>query len=234
LKEISDLRSLIPQNSGSPSWLRFLDDDQLAEIKKRLESGRSHSEIIKLVQNEFRLATNNDPKKMIPDLVKFKAKILVGNKKEAQELDPATKLKLVDLSSKVDGLGRMGWLIDIQTERILNILNKEKMGLPLSIAHTNIKTLGSLLDKYVRTQVDLGLLNKDQEEQLVGVEGQFQGIMDMLGEGKDRVTDATRKLLLAVDQRANRYRVNEDGTIEKAPDVEVEESNVHRTKVGND
>lgn len=234
MKEISDLRSLIPQNSGSPSWLRFLDDDQLAEIKKRLESGRSHSEIIKLVQNEFRLATNNDPKKMIPDLVKFKAKILVGNKKEAQELDPATKLKLVDLSSKVDGLGRMGWLIDIQTERILNILNKEKMGLPLSIAHTNIKTLGSLLDKYVRTQVDLGLLNKDQEEQLVGVEGQFQGIMDMLGEGKDRVTDATRKLLLAVDQRANRYRVNEDGTIEKAPDVEVEESNVHRTKVGND
>jgi hypothetical protein len=210
--------------------MRFLNDDQLKVVVDKIIKGSSNGEILRIVQRDFGLLSDQDPRKLAGDLIKFKSALLSKEKKneESDTLPSEIRSKIANLSEKVDGLGRMGWLINVQTERILNIMNKEKMGLPMTIAHTNIKTLGNLLDKYIKVQMELGMLSKDQNETIIETGEGIENVVNIQDSSKNVVIDATRKLLKSIDLRAERFRLKEDGTVEKAPELEKVESIVHR------
>jgi hypothetical protein len=171
---------------------------------------------------------------MLPELVKFRTEALndtnliqieaqAGNE-VAQQLED----KMNKLSSELDGLGRFGWLIDLQTKRVLRLHERELKTLPMSITTDNVKLLGGMLKEYIEKQIDLGLVSSVTPRLQVKLDGDFKGLLGMLSNDGESMIQATHAFLDLAEKRALTMKVDENGSYKIAKGEEVEVVNDNR------
>jgi hypothetical protein len=211
-----------------------LDDRQLVHVFLLLQAGNTNSEVINFVQSKFGMGKKLNTADLLPELVKFRTEALndtslikieaqAGNE-AAQQLDE----KMSKLSSELDGMSRFGWLIDLQTKRVLRLHERELKTLPMSITIDNVKLLGGMLKEYIEKQIDLGLVSSVTPRLQVKLDGDFKGLLGMLSNDGESMIQATHAFLDLAEKRALTMKVDENGSYKIAKGEEVEVVNDNR------
>lgn len=223
---LNDIKKAIPNGS----WMELLEDVQLLKIHEMLKNGSTNSEAIRTCQSLFNVKRKAKLEELLPDIVQFRTKVLSDKAllviEEAQGNEAAAKLahKLRGLTSKVDAFGRLNWLADQQTERVLRMLAKEaKTGLAYPGTAENMMMLDKMLHNLLKAKSDLNIaeptvtVSPDATQKL-------QTLVDGFKNDGDTMINATHKLLDLVETRALTLKVNDEGTYsitEEKPVIEV-------------
>ena len=77
MSDIEKLRSFIPaENKKIMSWLKFLNDSQLEEVTQQLRQGETNADVIRFVQNNYKLKREHSIIQMLPELIKYRTRAL--------------------------------------------------------------------------------------------------------------------------------------------------------------
>lgn len=215
---VTKLRASVPSETKKGSWMKFLDDRQLTHVYLLLKKGNTNSEVIHFARKEFGVGNKLGVPEMLPELVKFRTEALndtnliqieaqAGNE-VAQQLED----KMNKLSSELDGLGRFGWLIDLQTKRVLRLHERELKTLPMSITTDNVKLLGGMLKEYIDKQIELGIISSNVPKIKLEVDGNFKNLLEALSDDGERMIQATHRFLDLAEKKALTMSVSDDGT----------------------
>lgn len=211
--DIKVLRSFITEGS----WLKKLKEDQLLSVFEELKKGTTLTDIIKLCQRTFKINRSAEIYHLMPDLVKFRGRALKDihylNAEEAKALEVTkeAELKIRDLSARLDGMGRLGWLIELQTNRVLTLVDREKKAVPMPITTENIKLLNDMIKGYVKTQAELGIMDQVSTVQEINIECKFNDLVANLKDDGTKMIDATHKLLDMAEKRSVIMTENSEG-----------------------
>lgn len=209
---IQNIKEMIP----AESWLELLQDNQIIKVYEMLKKGTTNSEIIKTVQYLFNIKRSASLYDMLPDLVKFRTKILDDKTmlrlEAAQENQAAIELssRLAGLTSKVDALGRLNWLVDAQTKRVLALLDREAKTLPMTITTKNIEALARMLHDLLKAQAELGDTEKTNEITPENKE-KLKNLVAGFKDDGEIMIQATRKLLELAEDRSLILNLDESG-----------------------
>jgi hypothetical protein len=199
------------------SWLSLLDDAQLIKIFDMLKSGTTNSEIIKTCQYIYNIKRKTSVHEMLPDLVRFRTKALDDKSllklEEAQKNEAALALgsRLRNLTSKVDAFGRLSWLTDQQTLRVMRLLERESKTLPMDITTTNIKMLDQMLHSLLKAQHELNL-GEEKTGITQDAAQKVKGLVEGFKDDSETMIQATSKLLELCENRSLILKLEEDGT----------------------
>lgn len=221
-----EIKAAVPKGS----WLELLEDLQLLKIYEMLKTGATNSQAIKTCQELFNIKRRAKLDELLPDIVQFRTKVLNDKAlllvEEAQGNEAALRLssRLRGLTSKVDAFGRLNWLVDQQTERVLNMLGKEKKsGLAYPGTTENIAMLDKMLHNLLKAKIELSI-----PEPSVTVSSEsnqkLQRLVDGFKNDGETMINATHKLLDLVDTRAVTLQLDQDGkfTITEKEEIVVE------------
>lgn len=229
---IKKLREAIPVDVNK-GWMKHLDDKQLVTVYLKLQNGDTNSEVINFCQKEYGIRLKSKTTELLPEMVKFRTAALndtnlikieaaAGNK-----VAKAIEKKIENLSSELDGMGRLGWLIDLQTKRVIRLQEREDKTLPMTITTENIKLLGGMLKEYIDKQIDLGIVSSTTPKIRLDIDANFKSIVDAMNDDGERMIQATHRFLELADKKALVMRVDDDGnyTIDKGTEDVIREEN---------
>lgn len=221
-----EIKAAVPKGS----WMELLEDLQLLKIHEMLKNGATNSEAIKTCQAMFNVKRKAKLEELLPDIVKFRTQILNDKAllaiEETQGNTAAIQLatRLRGLTSRVDAFGRLNWLVDQQTERVVGMLGKEKKsGLIYPGTTDNIAMLDKMLHNLLKAKSDLNI-----PEQTVTVSSEsnqkLQQLVDGFKNDGEAMINATHKLLDLVDTRSVTLNLDQDGkfTVTEKEEIVVE------------
>ena len=221
-----EIKAAVPKGS----WMELLEDLQLLKIHEMLKNGATNSEAIKTCQAMFNIKRKAKLEELLPDIVKFRTQVLNDKAllaiEEAQGNSAAIQLasRLRGLTSKVDAFGRLNWLVDQQTERVLGMLGKEKKsGLIYPGTTDNIAMLDKMLHNLLKAKSDLNI-----QEQTITVSAEsnqkLQQLVDGFKNDGETMINATHKLLDLVDTRSVTLKLDQEGkfTVTDKEEIVVE------------
>lgn len=221
---VNRLRELVSPKGKKGIWLKLLTDRQLAEVYHRLQMGQAVHYIVTIAQKQWKIKKDSDSKSLCRALRWFRDQV-VG----ALRIDPrktteshnqrrALKARGKHIVEKLDGLGRLRWLIQVQTERVESLREKEKASLPFKFTGKEVKILGELLDSYIKYQLELGLLDAKPSEHSITMKHRFEGLMgNALQGGGYALVDAAHKFLEMAEQKALTLQLGKDGAFSLKP-----------------
>lgn len=234
---VKKLRDAIPTDI-TKSWMKHLDDKQLVMVYLRLQHGETNSEVIGYCQKEFKIKPKAKVSELLPEIVKFRTAALndtnlikieaaAGNKSAK-----AVEKKIEQLSAELDGMGRLGWLIDLQTKRVIRLHDREEKTLPMTMTTENIKLLGGMLKEYIEKQIDLGIVSSTTPKIKLDIDANFKSIVEAMNDDGERMISATHRFLELAEKKALVMRVDDDGsyTIDKEKEKD-EEIRAERAKI---
>ena len=208
MSDIEKLRSFIPaENKKIMSWLKFLNDGQLEEVTQQLKQGETNADVIRFVQNTYKLKREHSIIQMLPELIKYRTRALNDAdliSLEIEQGNPVAKeiaAKIQRLSSEVDAMGRLGWLIDTQTQRVARLMERENKSLPLDMTTENIKVLGKLLTDFIDKQVAMGY-GRNTTMLKLEVQQKFDTLLETAGEQEANMIDVASRFLNNLEQKA--------------------------------
>lgn len=214
-KLLVKLREAVPKDT----WMLHLDDQQLITIYLKLQKGFTNSEVAAFCEEEF--GVKGDFMLIMTTIVKFRTKVFDDTaliRAEAALDNPEAKkleCKLNELSSDLDAMGRLGWLINMQTDRVLALKAREDQAkIPLEATTNNIKVLQGLLDSYITKQMDLGILNSAVPRVKLDIDHKFKAILGGLEDSGERMIDITHQFIESAQDKILTLRVNDDGSYE--------------------
>jgi len=209
---IAKIKEAIPVNS----WLSILDDKQLVKLHEMLKKGVTNSEIIRTCQTIFNVKKKATLQDLLPDLVRFRTKVLDDKAlmvlEEAQKNKVASQLatKLRGLTSKVDAFGRLSWLVDQQTQRVLKLMDIEAKTLPMDKTTDNIAILDKMLHSLLKAQQELKL--DDSNVITAETTEKLKGLVEGFKDDGETMIQATHKLLSLAEERSLILKLDEDGS----------------------
>ena len=210
---LEGMKKAIPKDS----WLFLLDDSQLLKIYEMLNKGTTNSEIIRTCQSIFNIKRKAQLHDLLPDLVQFRTKSL-GDKalvklEEAQQNKAAVDIanRLRGLTSKVDAFGRLNWLVDLQTQRVLSLRDYEtKTTIPLDRTTENMVVLEKMLTNLLKAQQELNL-DEGPYQITSDTKSKLQGLVEGFKDDGETMIQATHELLKLAEQRSLVLKIDEDG-----------------------
>lgn len=208
-----EIKAAVPKGS----WMELLEDLQLLKIHEMLKNGATNSEAIKTCQAMFNIKRKAKLEELLPDIVKFRTQVLNDKAlliiEEAQGNTAAIQLasKLRGLTSRVDAYGRLNWLVDQQTDRVLGMLGKEKRtGLVYPGTTENMVVLDKMLHSLLKAKSELNIA-----EPTVTVSSEstqkLQQLVDGFKNDGETMINATHKLLDLVDTRSVTLKLDQEG-----------------------
>ena len=206
------IKEAVPTNS----WLSILDDKQLVKLHEMLKRGVTNSEIIRTCQTIFNVKKKATLQDLLPDLVRFRTKVLDDKAlivlEEAQKSKVATQLanRLRGLTSKVDAFGRLSWLVDQQTQRVLKLMDIEAKTLPMDKTTDNIAMLDKMLHSLLKAQQELKL--DDSNVITAETTEKLKGLVEGFKDDGETMIQATHKLLSLAEERSLILKLDEDGS----------------------
>lgn len=218
---LQKLRTIVQPDGKKGTWLRHLNDKQLAEVYHRIKLGQTVYHIVQIAQREWKVLPKSDPKSLCRAVRDFKNKAVGLLQAHAQSF-PQTeeKKKFVEeeekraeaIVKKVDGLDELAWLIKIQKGRIEILITREKSSLPFKFTDKSIETLGKLLDTYIEYQLELGVLDRKPQEFDLTLRTQFDGLLKgALSDDGSRMLSAIERMLSMADKKALILKKGENG-----------------------
>lgn len=221
-----EIKAAVPKGS----WMELLEDLQLLKVHEMLKNGATNSETIRTCQAMFNIKRKAKLEELLPDIVKFRTQSLNDKAllaiEEAQGNAAALQLsnRLRGLTSRVDAFGRLNWLVDQQTERVLGMLGKEKKtGLVYPGTTDNMVILDKMLHNLLKAKSELNI-----SEPTVSVSSESNQKLQQLVNGfkndGEAMINATHKLLDLVDTRSVTLRLDQEGkfSISEKEEIVVE------------
>lgn len=215
------------------SMLACLKGERIKRVYGQIEDGLTLSEIANFIVKTWMPDAKKKYKTLINDLAKFKFEIfgpveivkIQANQRNDTEANLLIK-SLDDLNSKVNGMGRLGWLIDQQTERLQLLLAKEKNALPMNITNDVVKQLGLLLEKYIGFQIETGEQTSVPQEHIVKIDTRVNAFLEhSIQENGDEMALAAARLIESAKQKAITLDLDKSGTYcrDSLPAIETEQ-----------
>lgn len=218
---IRKLRGIVSPHGKKGLWLRHLSDPRLAEVYHRLRLGQSVHSIVVLSQKDWGIMKDSNVKSMSRAMAKFRDAILDDLQLDSVKTpanrpeNRARKRRATYLVKKLDGLGVLRWSIAKQAERLQTCLNMEEQeATPLRGTNETVKTLGTLIDTYMKYQVELGLLEVKPMEFNINIKTKFDKLIGAGAVTDDgaRLAAATHRFLELAESSAVLMEVDECGT----------------------
>jgi hypothetical protein len=198
---IKRLRDIVQPPGKKGLWLRLLSDRQLAEVYHRLKRGQTAYHVSKICQDDWRIQRDSSIQSLSRGMLRFRDAILGDIQKDAVKSEEgkkefaARKKRGSAIVNKLDGLGRLRWLIERQTDRIQALLDREQSAIPFQMTDKSIKVLGELIEQYLRLQMELGLIDSKPEEFNLNIEHKFKAILTGM-----QFTDDGHRLAIAANK----------------------------------
>jgi hypothetical protein len=209
---LAKIKEDIPNNS----WIAILQDKQLLKLHEMLKKGITNSEIIRTCQTIFNVKKRATLQELLPDLVRFRTKVLDDKSllilEEAQKNKAAVQLanKLKGLTSRVDAFGRLSWLVDQQTQRVIKLLDIEAKTLPMDKTTDNIAMLDKMLHNLLKAQQELKL--DDSTTITVETQDKLRGLVEGFKDDGETMIQATHRLLSLAEERSLILKLGDDGS----------------------
>lgn len=217
---VKKLRKIVTPEGKKLGWMAHLSDGQLVEIYFLLRKGSSPSSIATHVQDYWKIYRDYNPRTLSRGLTRFKRLALSDfhitkksatkeEKKERAEL----KKKASKLSEQVDGIGRLGWLAEQETKRLMWLQKLEtEAGRPMSITNKAAQGLRETLVDYTELQIKLGLLDMKPVQHNVEVHHKFsQAMSGVVDDGGNRLKEAASRFIDLCSDGSVTLHPNEDG-----------------------
>jgi hypothetical protein len=214
------LRSLVDPKGSKGTWLKQLNDRQLMEVYSRLSLQQPSYKVAKIAQQEWGYQKNSNLKSLTRAVRDFRDKALGevkalaagrGTKQEA-EISSTLEKKAKRIGGKIDVLGKMSWVLNIQEERIELLFSKERASIPFKHTDTTIKTYMDGLKSYLEMSVQLGVQDEIPREFNVKVQHEFSKLLTAtVGTGGAKVVDSLNRFLTLAAQHSKKLVMNEEG-----------------------
>jgi len=92
------------------------------------------------------------------------------------------------------------------------LVKREKTSLPFKFTDKTVKTLGELINMYIKFQIELGLIDSVPTETNLNVRHQFEGIMqNTLEHGGQNMMKATSKFMELAERHSLTLEMDDEG-----------------------
>jgi len=228
------LREIVSPPGKKGTWLRKLNNRRLAEVYMRLRMGQSAFKIAQIAQREWNIMPKSSTRSLCRAVYMF-AKEAIGeikagavegaHREEIQKQNAALEKRSRRLNEKLDGMQRLAWLIERQTERFEMALGLEKKTkMPMKQTDVIVKRLVELLDKYLDFAIKLGLIDSKPPELNLNVKHMFDGLVGQFGDDGQKVVTAGYRFLELASESSMLMTLGADGSYHLSiPDEEAEE-----------
>lgn len=214
-----------PINTKHTLLIRALSDNHLTEIYHRLMRGQDPSHIAKVIQEKWKLLVTVEYKVVCDDIKKFKDRVIgdLVPQKTDTAITSSTKKDLYtrasSISKKVDGMELMAWTIGEQAKRLEMWREKEDTArVPFKSTEVTVRELGSLLEKYVRLQMDLGVLDSKPSEYNLKIKYTFDGLMQHVVKNENTIIDTANQFAKLIESSSQILEQDADGVYKVADD----------------
>ena len=221
---LEKLREAVKPSGKKGTWLRHLNDKRLIEVYHRLKMGQNIYQIVRIVQNEWGIMRTSHVKSLARAMRAFRDKTVGllqvaptiqthgSTREERRSAAEVLGLRGKRIVNKLDGLGRLRWLIEVQSERVSLLVEHEDNTLPFKITRKEINTLGKLLSDYMKMQMDLGLLETKPHEFNVNIKHKFAGLLEHSVQGAgDTMAQAAGRYIELAEKEALTFELGADG-----------------------
>jgi hypothetical protein len=182
--EMENLRKVL-KAGGVKSWILDADPEQLSELFELTKTGVSSSILLQKTKYDWMITPENySEKQVLRDLLTFKIRLfpdttslVIAQAKEGHPLALQANAKMEDLVSTLDGMGRLGWLINEQTKRVQKSIEKEG-ALLFDSTNKAMNALRIMLEKYIKFEMATGLRDKVPEKHEHNLSGTFSMLAD--------------------------------------------------------
>lgn len=202
--------------------LNTLIDSQLVELYLRFEKGQEVDRVRKVIQLDWKLLKNVGICTLRRNLKNFREDALTLKQKAIVAATPVQKEKIEKdvkrIVEELDGLGSLRWLIEQQMERMSMCREREKMTkLPFTLTNTVVRDLGDLLEKYLKLEIDLGLIDSKGSKVDLLIKEKFINILDntLQNSGKN-LLGATNEFLIEAEKEAITFDEDADGVYKQS------------------
>lgn len=218
---ISRLRKIVQPPGKKGTWLRKLNDKQLAEVYHRMRLKQTVYHIASVAQREWKIQPKSSIKSLCRALTAFRKEAL-GLLEDHEQSFPRSeeKTRFVEeeekrakaILKKVDGMEELSWLIRTQRERLEALISKEKT-FPFKFTDKTVEILGKLIDTYLNYQVELGLLKAVPREVDIYLKREWDGILEsFIQDDGTRMEEASKRLIDMAKGKALVLKKEEDGS----------------------
>jgi hypothetical protein len=229
---INAMRKVVAPPGKRGTWLRRLSDNQLAEVYHRLKRGQPAYRIAKIAQEDWGVNRKADIKSMSRAIRAFKYSMLgdielekTSNSEDRKEEGRKLERRGHAIVEKLDGLGRLRWLIEVQTERVISIIDREKKALPFKFTDRSIEVLKDMINNYLEIQIKLGIIDAKPPELHLTMKHRFDGLIQHTVQPGSALVDWTDKFLESAEKEALTLRLGSDGQYDLLlPAVEGEDA----------
>lgn len=148
----------------SYSRLFALGEDRIAKVEAMLKK-KSSMEVVNMLQNEWHVFNDITPQTLAKQLQRFKNDVIdfKKNLKKAAKSDPAVANNILRrMTNSLDTIGTYEQLIEIQSQRLNGLLEKEKglNGLTMDVVRKEIYLMRDLLSDLGYLQMNTGIMRK--------------------------------------------------------------------------
>jgi hypothetical protein len=219
------LRDAVAPPGKRGTWLRYLDDNRLAEVFIQLQSGTAAQHIATVAQREWGIKPQAQTKSLARAVRAFRDKV-VGEiqklpTKTDRDKEVAKKLKFQakKVSEEIEELEEAGWVLLEQKKRIQLFRDKEniaKMG--FQATDKAIQVYLQTLELYAKMKINMGLIEPPAAEHHLHIKHKFAGLMQhTVGKDGDKVIGALDKFMELVDEKSLALTQNDQGAFEYVP-----------------
>ena len=212
-EKVRELREAAAPPTKKPLWVaRYCDDDQLAELYYRMiEKGESVTTLAKVARDIWNIQPHWDIKSMIAGLNTWKKRIStdldqnIAIQRTPTEKDKAVALKKRQrvLTSNLDALGRLGYAIELQTERMIMGHEIEmKAKTPLKFVDQIMTGLNDMIQNYVTLAIKTGAINSAPSELNINLKSKSDFVLQhYVANDGQKMIKAADKLLTALKEK---------------------------------
>lgn len=203
------LRETVQPPGKKGTWLRKLNDKQLAEVYQRLKAKQTSLHICRIAQNEWGVMRSSPIKSLTRAVVALRDKMIgtverlptkTQEDKYLQKLLQKRKREVEDL----DLQGRYNWLTEVHTERLILSLEQERrLNIPLKQTTMISEELRKTMDGNKDLALKTGALDAKPTEHLVKIQHGFQRLGEMLDKepgGRRALNDVALKLIEQIEE----------------------------------
>lgn len=210
---IARLREIVQPAGKKGTWLRKLNDHQLAEVYHRLKLEQTVYHVAQIAQREWRVNPKSETKSLCRALRDFRKKA-VGLLNAHKTSFPRTPEKdaFVDKEEKrgkeiveeINGMEELAWLIQVQRGRLEVLITREKASIPFKFTDKTVAELRECIDTYLVHAQALGILKVVPKEIDLTLRKEFDGLLQggMIKDGGVKFVEAAKRFLDEAKKKA--------------------------------
>lgn len=217
---IRKVRGIVAPPGRRGTWIRYLNDKQIAEIVVRLQAGIAAHRIAVMAQREWGIKPASQAKslsravrslrdKIVPDLERLPVRTPDEKKDRELVTDAAKKVQNV-----INEVAIASWAIKEQVTRVKLWRDKENMAkVPLKGTDTSFMNLMSMLETNIKLKTELGMIDPPTSEHNLDMKHKFDGLVtQVIGEdGKERFLDAIEVMMDKIDDESLMLSQDKEG-----------------------